>query len=286
MALIGAAFGIGFTCGPLLAALSLVVPVHGAPGYAAALCSAVALILGLILLPETLRVGAAAHKRNWLDWQGLRSVLHNPAVGILVLTFFLATLAFGGLESTLAFVNQVLLYPQEELTRENAAETVLSVDKLRTNSWVFAYVGFVLMLTQGFLYRRFVQRVGEVIFMRVGMALMGLGMLGAVFVLVLRNPQETQTWLLLVAALVVTVAVVGFALATPSVQALISRRSAASIQGEVLGVNQSASAMARILGPMVGVQLFFATLSHYLPYAVGACLLFLVMLLTLRIQQD
>jgi hypothetical protein len=37
---------------------------------------------------------------------------------------------------------------------------------------------------------------------------------------------------------------------------------------------------------MVGVPLFFATSSHFLPYAVGACLLFVVLLLTLRIQQD
>jgi MFS family permease len=286
MALIGAAFGIGFTCGPLLAALSLFIPLHGAPGYAAAFFSAIALILGVILMPETLRAGAAARKRNWLDWQGVRSVVRNPAVGILILTFFLATLAFGGLESTLAFANQVLLYPQEELTREKAAETVLSVEKLRSNSWVFAYVGFVLMLTQAFLYRRLVQRVGEVLFMRVGIALMGLGLFGAVAILALRSPEETQTWLLIFAALVMTVSVMGFALLTPSVQALISRRSDATIQGEVLGVNQSASAMARILGPMVGVPLFFATVSHLLPYAVGACLLFVVLLLTTRIQQD
>jgi len=122
MALIGAAFGIGFTCGPLLAAVSLFVPLHGAPGYAAALFSAIALGLALFLLPETLRGGASARKRHWLDWHGVQTILHNPSIGILILTFFLATLAFGGLESTLAFVNQVLLFPQEELTRERAAE--------------------------------------------------------------------------------------------------------------------------------------------------------------------
>jgi len=70
------------------------------------------------------------------------------------------------------------------------------------------------------------------------------------------------------------------------VQALISRRSDPSIQGEVLGVNQSASAMARILGPMVGVTLFFATDWHALPYLLGACLLAVVWLISLRLQQE
>jgi MFS family permease len=286
MALIGAAFGIGFTFGPLLAAVSFIVPVHGAPGYAAAIFSAIALGIGLLRLPETLRTGALGRKRHWLDWHGVQTTLQNPAIGILILTFFLATLAFGGLESTLAFVNQVLLYPATELTRETAAEAVLSVDMLRHNSFVFAYVGFVLMLTQAFLFRRLVHRIGEVRFMRTGIGLMGIGLVGAVVILWTRDPVETQSWELALAVGVVTIAVLGFALLTPSLQALISRRSDPAIQGEVLGVNQSASAMARILGPMVGVPLFFTTPSHSLPYMVGAGMLLFVLALTLRIHQD
>ena len=77
------------------------------------------------------------------------------------------------------------------------------------------------------------------------------------------------------------VAVIGFAFLTPSAQALISRRSDPRTQGEILGVNQSASALARILGPMLGVSLFFATPSHILPYLAGAVLLVVVFLLAL-----
>ena len=44
-----------------------------------------------------------------------------------------------------------------------------------------------------------------------------------------------------------TAAVIGFAFLTPSAQALVSRRSDPEKQGEVLGVNQSAAALARIL---------------------------------------
>jgi len=150
MALIGAAFGIGFTCGPLLAAVSLFVPLHGAPGYAAALFSAIA---SVSLSFCCLRRCAAARRRA--NATGSTGMVCRPSCTILPLAFSSDVLpchsGFGGLESTLAFVNQVLLFPQEELTRERAAETVLSVEKLRANSWVFAYVGFVLMLAQAFL---------------------------------------------------------------------------------------------------------------------------------------
>src|SRR5207253_10722263 len=65
MALIGAAFGIGFTFGPLLGFASLFVPRPGAPGYAAAGLSLAALLLALRLLPETLRPGVTAGRRHW-----------------------------------------------------------------------------------------------------------------------------------------------------------------------------------------------------------------------------
>jgi MFS family permease len=82
-----------------------------------------------------------------------------------------------------------------------------------------------------------------------------------------------------------TLAVVGFALLTPSAQALISRRTDQDKQGEVLGVNQSASALARILGPLVGLPLYFLTADHMLPYLFGAGLLLLMLPLMPRIRR-
>jgi MFS family permease len=284
MALIGAAFGIGFTFGPLLGFASLFLPWEGAPGFAAAGLSLAALLLGLRRLPETLKTGTSAGRRRWLDWHGLLNVLKTPTVGSLVVTFFLTTLAFGGLESTLALVNRVLftdeMIPSVQLTRE-----ALKTGE-RTNFLIFAYVGLVLMLTQGFLYRRLVLRVGEVRFMKIGIVCMALGMVAAVAVLAYRQEVRSGGTVLPAALGVLTLAVVGFALLTPSVQSLISRRSDPARQGEVLGVNQSASALARILGPMLSAPLFFSTPSHVRPYVFGAGLLVLVFLLTLRIRQE
>src|SRR6185312_5039738 len=83
-----------------------------------------------------------------------------------------------------------------------------------------------------------------------------------------------------------TLAVVGFAFLTPSAQALISRRSDASRQGEILGVNQSAASLARILGPIFGLSLYKLTPSHLLPYIFGAALLAVMLPLLPRIRRD
>ncbi len=121
---------------------------------------------------------------------------------------------------------------------------------------------------------------------------MTLGLLGGVGVLLaLPAPTAEEPWAasvgILVCALVVfTVAVTGFAFLTPSVQALISRRSDPAIQGEILGVNQSAAALARILGPLIGLPLFSALPSHILPYLTGAGLMGVAFLLSLRVSNE
>jgi MFS family permease len=151
---------------------------------------------------------------------------------------------------------------------------------------IFAYVGVVLMLAQGLIYRRLVRRVGEVHFLRAGVALMAFGLAAAALLLALL-PDQVVSWPVLgVALTIMTVAVMGFAFLTPSVQALVSRRSDPTRQGEVLGVNQSAAALARILGPFLGPALFFVPPQYLLPYLIGAVLLLGVLLLSLRVRPE
>ena len=57
-------------------------------------------------------------------------------------------------------------------------------------------------------------------------------------------------------------------------------------QGEILGVNQSASALARILGPMLAITLFYVLPSHILPYLIGTGLMGIALLLSFRIGHD
>jgi DHA1 family tetracycline resistance protein-like MFS transporter len=272
MALIGAAFGIGFTFGPLVGALAMAVAPHHheAVGYTAAVLSLVALGLGLRLLPETRQFDrTSAAKRNWVDRSALRHALANPAVGPVILVFFLASLGFAAFETTLALFLQTSLQ--------------LAEDK---SYLIFAYVGFVLMLTQGFLYRRLARRLSEATFMVLGIVHMALGLAGLAAVTVLAEQVDVNWAITMVLVfLSLGVAVVGFAFMTPSAQALISRRTDASQQGEILGVNQSASAMARILGPPLGISLFKLTDPPVLPYVFGAVVLLAMLPIMPRIRR-
>jgi MFS transporter, DHA1 family, tetracycline resistance protein len=300
MALIGAAFGIGFTFGPILGAgaIAFFPAQRGGPGYVASGCSLIALVLGMALMPETLRPGVVAGHRHWVNWHGLRTALRTPTVGLLILTFFLSTLAFATFEPTLALLTQdILRYGEEK------------------NFLVFAYVGLVLSFAQGGLYQTLARRgMREISFMLTGglMMILGLGGLGVTAAVVAPTPEEIYrrlsvffldvgpgklpgltyladaaassiSWLLLIGFLAsVTLAVIGFAFVTPSVQALISRRSDPMKQGEILGVNQSANALSRILGPMAGVGLYYLQPSHVTPYAFSVCLLAIMLMLALR----
>jgi MFS transporter, DHA1 family, tetracycline resistance protein len=283
MALIGAAFGIGFTFGPLLGFGSLFVEnIEGTPGYLASFLSLCALVTGFFLLRETLQPGRHAAPRRWLDWHGIRNALRSPTVGILVMIFFVTVLAFANFETTLALLNKALLMPdaQEGIPTREALKTTE-----RINFLGFAYVGFVLMLAQGFLYRRLVNRVGEIIFMRAGILFMAIGLagIGAIALLAYSNVLVGQAAILTSGVIIVTFAVTGFALLNPSVQSLVSRRSDPAKQGEVLGVNQSAASMSRILGPVMGIALFKLNASHVLPYIAGTVLLLGAFLLSLRV---
>jgi MFS family permease len=271
MALIGAAFGIGFTFGPLLAAgaLALFPEYRGATGYVAAGLSFVALLLGLKKLPETRSLRSAPVDRKWIDLGAIRSALFRPVVGPVVLTFFLATLGFGAFETTLAMMNRDLLGLPD-----------------KRNVLLFAYVGFVLMLTQGLIYRRLAKRVTETTFMALGIVFMGGGVafLGWVNWHKAEGGNEFGVLLALLMA-GMSFAVVGFAFLTPSAQALVSRGTPKDKQGEALGVNQSAAAMARILGPIFGLTLYKATPEHLLPYAFGAALLLAMLPMIPRIRR-
>jgi MFS family permease len=276
MALIGLGFGVGFTFGPAIGfgAVSFLPAVRGAPGFVAAGLSFIALVLAIVLMPETFRPGRSAERRKWFNWSGLQTALQTPTVGTLILMFFLATVAFSNFEPTLALLTKDALCYGD-----------------RRNFLVFMYVGFVLALTQGGLYQFLAKRgIQELEFVASGTILMavGLGGLGVLAWLASapgRQPSDVTNGYLTSFFITVTVAIAGFAFVIPSVQALISRRSAATRQGQVLGVNQSVNALSRILGPFAGVLLYKASPEHTLPYVFAVILLAAVIGLIPQVRQ-
>jgi MFS family permease len=274
MALIGMAFGIGLTFGPIIGAGALsLLPQPGAPGYAAGLLSALALVLAVVLMPETVRVGAQGSRRGWLNLNSIQQAFQIPTLGTLILTFFLSTLAFATFEPTLALLTRDVL---------GYAETPTFL--------IFAFTGLVMIVTQGGLYQVLARHgVTEISFILLGIVLMilGLGQLGYQSRMAALFGHSTGGLPRLLPLFLesLTLAVVGFAFVIPSLQALISRRADPTRQGEILGVNQSINAVARILGPGLGPILYYLWPTHVLPYVSSVVLLLLVLFLALRVKQ-
>jgi DHA1 family tetracycline resistance protein-like MFS transporter len=76
---------------------------------------------------------------------------------------------------------------------------------------------------------------------------------------------------------VLPIAIVGFSAVTPALQSLLSLKASADKQGEVLGVGQSFSALARIVGPAIAMPLHAVAVE--LPHWTGAGLMAVAVLL-------
>jgi len=72
---------------------------------------------------------------------------------------------------------------------------------------------------------------------------------------------------------------VGYGLASPSIASLISRGTEDHLQGEVLGVNQSALSLARICGPLAA-GLIYQTLAPAAVYVTGAAIALIALMMT------
>ncbi|MEA2755247.1 MAG: transporter, family, tetracycline resistance protein, partial [Aliidongia sp.] len=246
---LGAALGLGFVLGPAIGGLLAggdPVNVNVAlPSLAAAGLSAVALLIGIFRLKESLTpaLRAQAHKGPGRIAQ-IRSAFARPRLRILMILFFSTTFAFAGMETTFG----LWAFKRLDWGPRQVGE-------------VFAVVGIVLVLVQGGLIGRITKRFGEARALFAGTIGIGIGLAllaaatGPVMGIV------ASCWLAL-----------GMGLASPSTSAMISQEASASEQGGILGVNQSIGSFARIAGPFVAGQAFELG-GPSAPYMVGAAVM-------------
>lgn len=253
MGLVGAAFGLGFIFGPAIGGVLGDYSEH-APGLFAATLAGLNFVAGYFLLPESHpkeRRGQRALSLSPL--QGIRGLGH-PKVGPLFWVSLVFTLAFANLEGTFAMLTHVRL----------------GFDS-RHVGYVFAYIGVLGAVLQGVLMGRLVKRFGEMTLLRTGAFLLALGLLG--------TGEVVSVWMLLATVPLVSI---GNGLMTPSLSSLVSQSCEPHERGSVIGMQQSLSALSRMLGPAMGGFLF-EHFSPAMPYRVAAALLVLVVLLVMRL---
>jgi len=258
MGMIGAAFGLGFTVGPaiggVLAGANPATADLARPAFLAAGLSAIAFVFAAARLKESLSAPAATARRS--RFTVIKGALGRPVLGNLIVLFFVTISAFAGMETTFAlWANRSFGWGPEQV------------------GWIFFYVGILLAALQGGLIGRLARRFGEARLVTAGAAIIGVGLLGIAFAHAL--------WAVLVTTGLLAI---GMGMLNPSVTSLVSRQAQADERGGIMGVSQSASSLARILGPAVAGAVF-SLWGRNAPYYLGAVLMAAVVGMALRLPR-
>ena len=255
LGMIGASIGMGFVFGPAIGALLADLGFAGVSFVAAGVAAANA-VLGYFLLPRTAPAqaaeGAPARRGGGNPVAALGHALRNAGLRPLLLVIFAFTFAFVGMEATFALLG---------------AER-FGLDA-RALGLVFAGIGIMMAIVQGGLVGRLSGSFGNRNVAIAGALLLTAGLVILPYV----SPWVGYPALGLLA--------IGQGLLTTTTSALIAEEGGSELGG-AFGVSQSASALARALGPLAAGALYDVDIP--LPYLLGAALSLLaaVLLVTRR----
>lgn len=252
MGMIGAAFGLGFTFGPLIGGVMSQIS-YGAPFFFAAALSVVNAVLIYLLLPESLSHEHRAKPHEEASTAEVFRHGRGAMFGLVVATYFFLIAGFAIMTTLFA------LFTAKRFGYDAHA-----------NGYLFAFVGLISVIVQGGLIGRLVKTFGEVALTRAGMILTTV----CLFLLPL---ADHLTILLLVCAGLS----VGNGIASPPLSGLASQMIERTWQGRALGVMQSAGSTGRLIGPLIGGWLLMFDLQKPVaeygrtPFLVGAFLCFI-----------
>lgn len=227
MGLVGAAFGLGFICGPVIGGFTVDMG-ENFPALIAAILSLINLTMAFFILKESL---SPENRQTRLAKSRIKNILdkiRKPVVGALLFAQFTSALAMANMEASM------FLYVKDRFDWD-----------IKMASYGFAYVGICMAFTQGFLVRKLMPRYGERILLVVGFIFFSVGM----FTIGLSE----WIWLL---AIAMTALALGTGLINPSVSGGLSLLTSPTEQGEIIGVNHSLAALARIIGPAIGGYIY------------------------------
>jgi DHA1 family tetracycline resistance protein-like MFS transporter len=228
--LLGAMFGLGFICGPILGGL---LSPYGLriPYFAAATFSLLNWVYGFFVLPESL----PADRRSAIDFAKA-----NPFAALIALT------KVRGIGS-LVWVVVLTAFPQFLLQSTWVLYTTFRFGwGPRENGYSLFIVGIAAALGQTVMLRILLRRLGDV-----RTALFGLASSSIAYVL---YGLATQGWMMYA---IILANLCGFA-AGPSLQGIVSKAVDARHQGITLGSLNSISSIMGVIAPLVGAPILAA----------------------------
>ena len=149
----------------------------------------------------------------------------------------------------------------------------------------FVYIGILMAFSQGYLVRKWIPRWGESLANRYGLITMSLGLLAiavsgwlADFSAGFLSPAFMALFL------GVTLFSLGYSVSNTSLSGALSLLSDDRAQGRIFGINQSLSALARIIGPAMGGWLY-QSLSRESPFIFAGALALAAFALSIRFKE-
>jgi MFS transporter, DHA1 family, tetracycline resistance protein len=244
MSWMGAAWNVGLIVGPTLGGL-FAKPSLGPIGFqlplfiAAGLFLTSAAAIAIFIRESRQRETTATYRPS--RWKATGEAARHPVIGRLMLLTFLVGFAFTGIESIFG------LWTQERYGWGP-----------REIGWTFMVVGIASAVTQILFTGPLSERYGQGRMLAIGMAV----------TMVATGLQPLAAGGLITVALMAFSAI-GQSVAWPNVSAIISETADPHRQGQILGLNNAMSALARVVGPFCA-GLSFAGLSIHAPFWLAA----------------
>lgn len=252
MGLIGAAFGLGFVFGPLIGALLSKYGYHVA-GYGSAGFSFLAFLFALFMLPESNKELNSNTKLELrlFDLNYTKKIISDSRIGFLIILFFMIVFSMANIYGTFAILGYKFYHFSDQQT-----------------GMLFGISGIIGALIQGGLMRILSGKISDRSLVLTGSfsMMIGLGFLpfGSNFTGV---------------AVIISILSIGTGILQPTILSMISKYSPENEQGALLGINQSFSSFARVLGPLWG-GFAYDFFGYQFPFLTGAAFTFLAFLLS------
>ena len=302
LGLIGAAFGLGFIIGPIIAFIALAASGNNyqAVAFVAAAFSLGSILLTVFLFDETLPPEKRGQegKKPSLGVGAMLAALRTPAVGLLLAMMFTQQFAFGGFQQLL---------------------TLFTVNKLglnaTSNAAIFIFIGVIVVAVQGGFVGRWSRRYGDRWLIVMGLLVLGIGSilfsltpsqpvpwysradLTAELSAGANRPGETPPtqdiqielpddgnngWVGLAWALVAMIPVgIGGGVLQPSINSLISKQVGPAEVGGILGISAAFLSGANAISPLI-LGAIFQWLGASAPFLMGGVILIGLWLIALR----
>ena len=294
LGLIGAAFGMGFILGPIIAFAVLIASAdnYQAVAFTAAFFSLASMLMTLFWLPETRNPQKTGlPDKSPFSFAAMFQSLNRPTIGILLILMFAQQLAFGGYEQ---------MFSLFALNRLGMGA--------RDTSGLFVLAGLFIVAIQGGFIGRWSKKYGDR-----WLVMLGLSTLAAGLILTSSTPQipvpwynqarittemqgsasrqiinvtlpseASKGWVGILWVLIASFpAALGGGVLHPAINSLITKSAGKEEVGSILGVSAGFYSAANAITP-----LFFGSLFQWfgapVPFLIGGLLLAVLWVIAMR----